>query len=368
MGCGAHLVPRRTPSTMSASPRTATTRRGWHGCTAARWASAATARSGSACTWSPTAPPRPSTGVCSFPRAWDDTKHGDDAMLAEAIRAPPRQGRHPRRRLATGRSGAWPWTCSTRSARTGSCRTCRCVADAGYGDATGFREGLTERGLTYAVAVKATTTAHPGDAHARTPAVLRAAAALPRPPTASRTPPCAHLALAAGRDGGADGHLAPGQQDHQAQPDRRDALHGSWPCGSAPPTATSPAPPTAPCPNCWLLVEWPPDAAEPTDYWLSDTARRHPTARAGPAAKIRWRSRTRLPRTQGPASAWTTSKAATSPAGTATSPSPSLAQAFCTMLRLDPKAPAPAFSALLAALSSADRPRARSACGWRKRA
>ncbi|MFE7748153.1 transposase, partial [Streptomyces sp. NPDC057428] len=27
------------------------------------------------------------------------------------------------------------------------------VADAGYGDATGFREGLTERGLTYAVAV-----------------------------------------------------------------------------------------------------------------------------------------------------------------------------------------------------------------------
>ncbi|MFB7220142.1 transposase [Streptomyces sp. NPDC056227] len=36
-------------------------------------------------------------------------------------------------------------------------------SDAGYGDATGFREGLTERDLTYAVAVKGTTTAYPGD-------------------------------------------------------------------------------------------------------------------------------------------------------------------------------------------------------------
>ncbi|WP_410676136.1 transposase [Amycolatopsis sp. cmx-4-68] len=35
------------------------------------------------------------------------------------------------------------------------------VADAGYGDATEFRLGLTERGLTYALAVSPTATAHP---------------------------------------------------------------------------------------------------------------------------------------------------------------------------------------------------------------
>jgi hypothetical protein len=35
------------------------------------------------------------------------------------------------------------------------------VADAGYGDATEFRLGLDERGLSYVVAVKATTSAYP---------------------------------------------------------------------------------------------------------------------------------------------------------------------------------------------------------------
>jgi SRSO17 transposase len=33
-------------------------------------------------------------------------------------------------------------------------------ADAGYGDVTGFRLGLAERGLCYAVAVKGSTTAY----------------------------------------------------------------------------------------------------------------------------------------------------------------------------------------------------------------
>jgi hypothetical protein len=38
------------------------------------------------------------------------------------------------------------------------------VADAGYGDATGFRLGLAERGLSYVVAVKPTTSAYPAEA------------------------------------------------------------------------------------------------------------------------------------------------------------------------------------------------------------
>jgi SRSO17 transposase len=38
------------------------------------------------------------------------------------------------------------------------------VADAGYGEATAFRLELTERHIPYVVAVKATTTAHPGEA------------------------------------------------------------------------------------------------------------------------------------------------------------------------------------------------------------
>jgi SRSO17 transposase len=43
----AHISPEAYVIDESASPRTATTRRGWHGCTAGRWASVGTARSGS---------------------------------------------------------------------------------------------------------------------------------------------------------------------------------------------------------------------------------------------------------------------------------------------------------------------------------
>lgn len=73
------------------------------------------------------------------------------------------------------------------------------VADAGYGDATGFREGLTERGLAYAVAVKGTTTAHPGDATPERPPYSGQG----RPPVAAYLQPHSTLralALTAGRD------------------------------------------------------------------------------------------------------------------------------------------------------------------------
>lgn len=44
------------------------------------------------------------------------------------------------------------------------------VADAGYGQMHAFRTGLTERGLDYVTAVRADTSAHPGDAVPTVPA------------------------------------------------------------------------------------------------------------------------------------------------------------------------------------------------------
>ena len=38
------------------------------------------------------------------------------------------------------------------------------VGDAGYGEITAFRQGLTDRGIPYVLAVKAATTAHPAAA------------------------------------------------------------------------------------------------------------------------------------------------------------------------------------------------------------
>src|SRR5260221_13459782 len=42
-------------------------------------------------------------------------------------------------------------------------------------------------------------------------------------------------------------------------------------------------------PDCWLLAEWPPEAEEPTDYWLSNLPDDTPIAELVRLAKIRWR-------------------------------------------------------------------------------
>ena len=252
MGCGAHRSRRRTRSTTPASPRTATTRRGWRGCTAAPWASAATARSASASTWSATALRRLSTGGCSCPRA------GTTPQPARTRCWPRRSGAAAARRVSPHRvrhREKWRLALDMLDEVRDSWELpdLPVVADAGYGDATGFRLGLTERGLAYAVAVKGTTTAYPGDATARAPALQRAGPPAPVRLPRYRTATLRALVLAAGRERRSHRHLAPGQQDQPAQPARRDALALRWPCGSARPTATSPVTPTALCPSagCW---------------------------------------------------------------------------------------------------------------------
>jgi SRSO17 transposase len=42
-------------------------------------------------------------------------------------------------------------------------------------------------------------------------------------------------------------------------------------------------------PDCWLLIEWPPDKNEPTDYWLSTLPDDTPLKTLVATAKIRWR-------------------------------------------------------------------------------
>jgi SRSO17 transposase len=58
------------------------------------------------------------------------------------------------------------------------------VSDAAYGDATAFRQGLTDRGLTYALAVPASTSVHPAD----TAPVPPAWSGTGRPPTKTTYP------------------------------------------------------------------------------------------------------------------------------------------------------------------------------------
>jgi DDE superfamily endonuclease len=68
------------------------------------------------------------------------------------------------------------------------------VADAGYSGSARFRQGLTDRGLVYVLAVAPATTAHPERAVLAT--APSSGAGLPVPPASLKT-----LALATGRSG-----------------------------------------------------------------------------------------------------------------------------------------------------------------------
>jgi len=90
-------------------------------------------------------------------------------------------------------------------------------------------------------------------------------------------------------------------------------------------------------PECWLLAEWPPEADEPTDYWLSNLPPDTPIAELARLAKIRWRIDRELKTGLGRDHFEGRSFAGWHRHVTLAA----LAQAFCTLLRSDPKAPTP---------------------------
>ena len=156
------------------------------------------------------------------------------------------------------------------------------VTDAGYGDAGEFRAGIAERGWSYVVQVRGELTAHRADAVPERPPYSGRG----RPPVARyRTAPVdlrAH-ALAAGRDGavpitwrqGSRGPLTSQFVALRVRPAGRALVDQKAADGSLP--------------QAWLLAEWPPEAAEPTDYWLSNLGEDTPLAELVRLAKIRWR-------------------------------------------------------------------------------
>ena len=91
---------------------------------------------------------------------------------------------------------------------------------------------------------------------------------------------------------------------------------------------------------CWLLAEWPPQAGEPVGYWLSTLPEDTPVEELARLAKIRWRvehdyrelkTALGLDHLEGRSfTGWHRHVTLTV-----------LAQAFCTLLRTDPKAHAP---------------------------
>jgi len=158
------------------------------------------------------------------------------------------------------------------------------VADAGYGDTTAFRDGLSERGFSYMAAIKAATTLWPPGTQALPPKRRRAGArgrpatrlrrdATHRPVSAralaDRLPPAAWTTVR-WREG-TKGTMQSRFAVARVRPAHRDARRSE------------------PRPVEWLLIEWPRGATEPTKYWLSTVPETADLRELVSLAMIRWR-------------------------------------------------------------------------------
>jgi len=280
------------------------------------------------------------------PQSWDDSELADPAQAARARRRRelariPDDVRHSEKwRLAlemidemTGPGG---WDVLEQASAGGGTRPV-VVADAGYGDNTTFRCELTDRDFAYVVAVKGTTSAHPHDAVAETMAYGgRGRPSVPR----YRTPAADLRQLAIAHAS----QIQPvtwrqGTRATKGNPTAAMASH-FLAIRVRPANRDIPRAEDGSLPDCWLLAEWPPHADEPTDYWLATLPPSTPITELVRLAKIRWRIEhdyrelkhgLGLDHFEGRSYAgW--HRHVTLAA---------LAQAFITMLRTDPKVPAP---------------------------
>jgi SRSO17 transposase len=220
-----------------------------------------------------------------LPESWDDEK-ATDADTAAGIRgrrarcAIPEEVRHREKwRLALDMLDevTAEWGLPQRPV----------VADAGYGDATEFRLGLTERGLTYVLAVSPTATAHPAQAVPVTQ-VWAGNGRPPGPRYPDKPMDLKTLVTTAGRSTGRFVVWRHGSRKSPGNPTARMrsrfiALR------VRPANRNIPRGTDGSLPECWLLAQWPPGEPEPTDYWLSTLPADSRLRDLVRLAKIRWR-------------------------------------------------------------------------------
>jgi len=154
------------------------------------------------------------------------------------------------------------------------------LADAAYGDITGFRSGLEARELDYLVQVKGATSAYAQEVQRQLTAYAgRGRRSVPR----YRQKPCSlkALALAAGTEAlttvvwreGSRGELGSRFLALRVRPANvqlRRAAEGELPLA-------------------WLVCEWPDGEAEPSKYWLSNLPAETSLERLVSLAMLRWR-------------------------------------------------------------------------------
>ena len=269
--------------------------------------------------------------------AWDD-EATDDAAAAAAIRR-----RRARARIGEEVRHREKWRLALdmldEATNTWGLSARPVVADSGYGDATAFRLGLAERGLSYVVAVKSTLSAQPGQAVPVRPA-WSGTGRPPGPGYPTKPVSVRELALAAGRKALHQVTWRHGTKKSPTNP--TGAMRSRFlALRLRPANRQIPRNADGSLPAAWLLAEWPPHEPEPTDYWISNLPVDTPLRELVGLAKLRWRvehdyrelkTGLGLDHFEGRSlQGWYRHVTLVS-----------LAQAICTQLRYDPKAPAPA--------------------------
>ena len=279
------------------------------------------------------------------PESWDDQALADP-VAAGARRRRERAGipgevRHREKwRLALDMieemTGPGGWGVLDLAAAAGGSRPV-VAADIAYGDNALFRQALTGAGWPYAVAVKGSTSAYDGDAVPQT----RPYGGLGQPPKPAYPGPPAtlrQLALAHA----AQVRPVTWRQGTRTGKDNPEAAMASWFLAIQVRPAGLPIPrePDRSLPACWLLAEWPPEADEPSGYWLSTLPENTPTGELVRLAKIRWRVEHDYRELKtGPGLDHFEGRSYTGWHRHVTLAV--LAQAFITMIRTDPEVPAP---------------------------
>ncbi len=156
------------------------------------------------------------------------------------------------------------------------------LADTAYGSDTAFRDGLTALGLAYVLEVKSSTTVwapgtkplppKPHDGRGR-PAKLLRRSAQHKPVTVkalAESLPAKKWRTITWREG-SDKLLSSRFAACRVRPAHRDYLRQE------------------PRPEEWLLIEWPPEEADPTKYWLSTLPKGASVRQLVATAKQRWR-------------------------------------------------------------------------------
>jgi SRSO17 transposase len=280
------------------------------------------------------------------PGNWDDQALTDPVAAAAAARRRrlsriPDQVRHTEKwRLAVEMieemAGPGGWGVLEQITARGGGRPV-VVADIGYGDNALFRQQLTAAGWRYVTAVKGSPRAHPASAVPE----ARPYGGLGQPPKpAYPDPPATLRQLAiAHADQAQPVTWRQGTRATKGNPTAAMTSH-FLAIRVRPASRHIPREADRSLPACWLLAEWPPQADEPAGYWLSTLPAGTPIEQLVRLAKIRWRiehdyrelkTGLGLDHFEGRSYAgWHRHITLAT-----------LAQAFCTMLRTDPKAPAP---------------------------